>query len=157
MSAQSNLTYRKNITFYCAGGPVGIAQVSHDPSGPWTFEDAARGATLSARCSTKPPSVKHRVPAPLSAARPEVITAQPAIYTTAPENHGNSGVGFGFALIAGILLLYFIPTIISGARGCDAHNGIFVVNIFLGWTFVGWVVTLAWAACGKVRPKMMTV
>lgn len=39
--------------------------------------------------------------------------------------------------------LYFLPTII----GMHKRNtgAIFVLNLFLGWTLVGWVVALVWA------------
>lgn len=39
--------------------------------------------------------------------------------------------------------LYFIPTII----GWNHKNGtaIFLLNLFLGWTFLGWVAALIWA------------
>ena len=48
-------------------------------------------------------------------------------------------------------LLYFVPVAVAGMRGCKAYAGIAVVNIFLGWTLVGWVVALAWAACGETK------
>lgn len=44
------------------------------------------------------------------------------------------------------LLLYFLPSIV-GRRKNNAL-AIFVLNLFLGWTFVGWVVALVWA-CTK--------
>lgn len=39
--------------------------------------------------------------------------------------------------------LYFLPTIV--AWGKKKADGPIVINIFLGWTFIGWVVALAWA------------
>ena len=48
------------------------------------------------------------------------------------------------------LALYFVPTMVAVTRNCKARNGIEVVNLFLGWTIVGWVVALAWAASGEV-------
>jgi hypothetical protein len=41
------------------------------------------------------------------------------------------------------ILLYFLPAIIGRDR-CDA-TGIFLLNLFLGWTVVGWVIALIWA------------
>ncbi len=41
------------------------------------------------------------------------------------------------------LFLYFLPTII-GRHKTNAF-AIFVLNLFLGWTFFGWVVALVWA------------
>lgn len=45
--------------------------------------------------------------------------------------------------------LYFTPTLVARRRKAKALAGIAIINIFLGWTFVGWVVALAWAACGE--------
>lgn len=40
--------------------------------------------------------------------------------------------------------IYFIPSIV----GHDKKNftSILLLNLFLGWTFIGWVVALVWAA-----------
>ena len=48
-------------------------------------------------------------------------------------------------LILGLIsgLIYFIPSII--ARKTKFYNGILILNIFLGWTFLGWVAALVWA------------
>jgi hypothetical protein len=51
-----------------------------------------------------------------------------------------------------IAALYFVPVGVSMARNCKSGGGIAVVNIFLGWTFIGWVVALAWAASGEPKP-----
>lgn len=48
-----------------------------------------------------------------------------------------------------LTLLYFLPSII-GKDKRDAM-GIFLVNLFLGWTLVGWVVAFLWA-CASDRP-----
>ncbi len=45
-------------------------------------------------------------------------------------------------------LLYFVPTIVAIARSMRNKGSTIVVNIFLGWTIIGWVVALA-MACGK--------
>lgn len=44
-----------------------------------------------------------------------------------------------------LLAIYFLPTIIAV---CQSHRNmvsIAVVNFFLGWTMVGWVVAVAWS------------
>jgi Superinfection immunity protein len=52
-------------------------------------------------------------------------------------------IGLGYLAIA--LAIYFMPSIIgSGKRNVGA---IFILNLFLGWTFIGWVVALVWACC----------
>lgn len=43
-----------------------------------------------------------------------------------------------------LLALYFLPSLMAGTQHKDL-KAIVVVNLFLGWTIVGWVVALAWA------------
>lgn len=52
----------------------------------------------------------------------------------------------GLALIVVVLLAYFVPTVVAFARGVSNSGSILVLNLFLGWTLVGWVVALAMAA-----------
>ena len=47
---------------------------------------------------------------------------------------------FGFPL-----LLYFLPSIIAAARQKRDLLSIFLLNLFLGWTLVGWVIALVWS------------
>lgn len=46
--------------------------------------------------------------------------------------------GFGF-------VFYFLPSIVAFARGKRDAASIFVLNLLLGWTAIGWVVALVWA------------
>lgn len=46
--------------------------------------------------------------------------------------------GFGF-------VLYFLPSIVALARSKRDLAGIVLLNFFLGWTMIGWVVALVWA------------
>lgn len=59
-----------------------------------------------------------------------------------------------YALIWLIVLfvIYFVPTIVAIRRGHPQEGAITIINLFLGWTFIGWVVALAWA-CTAVPPK----
>ena len=50
-------------------------------------------------------------------------------------------------LVALGLFVYFIPSIV--ARGKNRANAIFVLNLFLGWTLLGWVGALVWAVAEK--------
>ncbi len=46
-------------------------------------------------------------------------------------------------LITIVVCIYFLPTIISHNK---KHTlGIAILNLFLGWTFLGWVGALIWA------------
>jgi hypothetical protein len=44
-----------------------------------------------------------------------------------------------------VLVLYFLPSIIAVARKVMHQGSVVVINLFLGWTFVGWVIALAMA------------
>ncbi len=75
------------------------------------------------------------------------------MYTVADS--GTSAFGIIFMLI-GLLLaiigfligaaIYFVPAIVAKVRKHDNFVAILLLNIFLGWTFVGWVVCIVWAA-----------
>lgn len=51
------------------------------------------------------------------------------------------------AVLVGLVVLaaYFAPSIVAARRSVANPAPIYVVNLFLGWTFVGWVVALAMA------------
>jgi len=46
-------------------------------------------------------------------------------------------------LTAFLVLLYFVPVFVGWRH--PHFRSIAVVNVFLGWTLIGWVVALAWA------------
>ena len=54
------------------------------------------------------------------------------------------GLSFIFGLMA--LAVYFLPVLVASQRKSKRLGGIFVLNFFLGWTVIGWVVALSWAA-----------
>ena len=45
------------------------------------------------------------------------------------------------------VLLYFLPTII--ARDKADLTAIFLVNLLLGWTIIGWFIALIWACAAE--------
>lgn len=48
-----------------------------------------------------------------------------------------------------LFALYFLPLIVACLRGMSGHGGVAVLNLFLGWTVLGWIIALAWAAGGR--------
>lgn len=46
--------------------------------------------------------------------------------------------GFGF-------VMYFLPSIIAIVRSKRDITAIVLLNLLLGWTMIGWVVSLVWA------------
>lgn len=56
----------------------------------------------------------------------------------------SSGILLLFIVILG-LLFYFLPAIIAARRKHPQLKSIELLNIFLGWTFLGWIAALAWS------------
>ncbi|EGC5870145.1 superinfection immunity protein [Salmonella enterica] len=59
----------------------------------------------------------------------------------------------GFVYLAVLLVLYLIPSVIAYRRWHRNFKPIFVLNIFLGWTFLGWLVCLVWSLSSNTQPK----
>ena len=55
------------------------------------------------------------------------------------------GIVFILILIALIFFLYFIPTFVAFSRHHQFKWIIFLINLFTGFTFVGWIGALIWA------------
>ena len=61
-------------------------------------------------------------------------------------------------IIIGILLcltIYMLPAGIGIIRSRSNAGAIFVLNLFLGWTLIGWVIALVWAVADdnkKITP-----
>jgi Superinfection immunity protein len=53
--------------------------------------------------------------------------------------------GLGFVLLLLGIVFYFLPGIVAIGREHPNTTSIFVLNLFLGWTLVGWVIALVWA------------
>ena len=52
-----------------------------------------------------------------------------------------------------LLVVYFVPAIIATLRHLRNRTAILVLNVLLGWTFIGWVVALVYALTGDVEPR----
>ena len=51
----------------------------------------------------------------------------------------------GIVVFLLILAINFIPTIVAVARHHRNALAIFLLNLLLGWTLIGWVIALIWA------------
>lgn len=52
-----------------------------------------------------------------------------------------------------LLFLYLLPSFIAARR--NHHNGgaIFVLNLLMGWTVLGWVLSLVWACTALMNTR----
>ena len=58
-------------------------------------------------------------------------------------------VGLAFSLA-----LLFLPTLVANSRRHPNTLPIFLVNLFFGWTFIGWVISLIWACTRPAAPVL---
>ena len=56
-------------------------------------------------------------------------------------------------LLVILIVPYFAPAIVAFMRGHHQKWAIFALDLFLGWTFLGWVGALVWSLT-KVESKV---
>jgi len=61
----------------------------------------------------------------------------------------------GWGVMFLLLFPYFLPTIIAVLRRKSSAVGVFFLNLFLGWTFIGWVGALIWALSADRQPTII--
>lgn len=50
-----------------------------------------------------------------------------------------------------VLAIYFLPSLVATLRKHHQAGAIFVLNLLLGWTLLGWIIALVWAATAVRR------
>jgi hypothetical protein len=53
--------------------------------------------------------------------------------------------------------MYFLPSLVAIERRKQNGAAIFLLNLLLGWTLLGWVVALVWATTRDAQLLTMTV
>lgn len=68
---------------------------------------------------------------------------------------GGSGslVGFGILLFLGAIV-YLFPAIIASSRKHANSTPICLLNIFFGWTVLGWIGALIWSTTANVKKNI---
>ena len=51
----------------------------------------------------------------------------------------------GLVIVLIVIASCFLPTLIAVLREHHNRIPIFLLNFFLGWTFIGWVAALVWS------------
>ncbi len=59
----------------------------------------------------------------------------------------------GIAGALTLLVFYFIPAFVAFRRQHANKVPVMLVNAFLGWTFIGWIVALVWAFTSNTRQQ----
>jgi len=55
--------------------------------------------------------------------------------------------------LALMIISYWLPTLLAFHWRHRNRTAILLVNLFLGWTVIGWVVSLIWACTGNREPN----
>jgi hypothetical protein len=50
-----------------------------------------------------------------------------------------------------VIVLHFLPTIVAVLRSHHDMLAIFILNVLLGWTGIGWILALIWSFTGVRR------
>ena len=58
---------------------------------------------------------------------------------------------WSYVLVLFSILLYFVPAVIGFKRGVNGSGILTTLNVFFGWTVIGWIVLLIWAVAGQTR------
>jgi len=64
---------------------------------------------------------------------------------------------YGIGVICVILFFYFIPSIIALLRGKNNLLAIMALNFFLGWSVIGWVISLVWSLSSDAKPGKVII
>ncbi len=67
------------------------------------------------------------------------------------RNTGDLMAPVNLLLFAIAVAVYLLPTALAVYRDCTATVWITLLNVFLGWTILGWFVAIGWAAGGKAE------
>lgn len=59
--------------------------------------------------------------------------------------------GLHWTAYCAAIAIYFIPTIAAAHRQHHNTGAILLLNLLLGWTALGWIIALVWAAT-KIEP-----
>jgi hypothetical protein len=56
-----------------------------------------------------------------------------------------------------LFLMYWLPTIIAVVRHTPSALGVAMLNFFLGWTVIGWIMALVWALAANTNPHVIVI
>ena len=94
------------------------------------------------------------IPAAIFALVLLICAAVAAAGGTTENGPGSLIAVFAFgALLLILAVVYFAPILIAESRGHPNATPIAVLNVLLGWTFLGWVAALVWSLTAFEQPR----
>jgi Superinfection immunity protein len=121
-------------------------------------EDVAKQDSSAPEVST--PEISRSPAPPLLVSEPPSTESNPSIRTVAAPIYtnnlkdptGQNGGGWIWAVLLAALGLYFTPALIAANRSHHNTLAISALNLFLGWSFLGWVIAFVWA-CTRTEAR----
>jgi Superinfection immunity protein len=154
-----NYTFNPDGTFHVvlndAKREIRFVQVENMPPAAVSVTTVAAASTPQVEMSASPRIAAASTPRALTPAQIVKINnigPSPPVHGDASGYFGIPYVGF---LVIGLgILAYFIPGIIAGIRRHPKAIAIFLVNLLLGWSGLGWIFALVWALRTNVGPEV---
>jgi hypothetical protein len=56
-----------------------------------------------------------------------------------------------------LFAMYWLPTLVAIIRQTHVALGVAVVNFFLGWTVIGWIIALVWALAAGPAQQVIVI
>jgi len=101
------------------------------------------------------PGVRRQSPADPSRS-PAAAPGRPGFLADQPERFSSLVIVVMVCLFGLGASIYFLPTVAAVIRRDKRTGAIFVLNLFVGWTLVGWVLLLMWSVLSdnvRARPE----
>jgi hypothetical protein len=156
-----NYTFNPDGTFHVvlsdAKKEIRFVQVVNMPQAAVSVTTPNALSTPQAEMSASPRTVAVSTPRVLTPA--EIAKINNSSIGNSPPVPANASGYFGisfasFLLVIGLgIVVYFIPGIIAGVRRHRKASLIFLVNLFFGWSILGWLFALVWALRANGVPE----
>ena len=158
----NNYTFNPDGTFHAvlsdAKKEIRFVKVVNIPQAAASVTTPNVAGTPQAEMSPSPQTVVVSTPRVLTRAEIDKINGvghSPPIQVNASGYFGISVAGF---LMIGLgIAAYFIPGIIAVTRRHRKATSILLVNLFFGWSVLGWIFALVWAVRANGAPKAVAV
>ena len=159
----NNYTFNPDGTFHAvlsdAKKEIRFVKVVSIPQAAESVTTPNVAGTPQAEMSASPQTVVVSTPRVLTRAEIDKINGIGHSSPVHVNASGYSGVSlFAVFLMIGLgIVAYFIPGIIAVTRRHRKATFILIVNLFFGWSVLGWIFALVWALRANVAPKAVAV
>ena len=158
----NNYTFNPDGTFHAvlsdAKKEIRFVKVVNIPQAAVSVTTPNVAGTPQAEMSASPQTVVVSTPRVLTRAEIDKINGIDHSSPIQVNASGYFGISVaGFLMIGLGIVAYFIPGIIAVTRRHRKATSILLVNLFFGWSVLGWIFALVWALRANGAPKAVAV